>query len=87
MQQLPDRITAGWINTLGDTDLVDVEWRLHQAFSKVETEQKKILGASYQLMRGPEVLLRAWQRWSMVSSATRARGLHPRYYGRAANPT
>jgi len=78
MQQLPERITAVWISSLADTDLVDVEWRLHQVFAKVETEQKKILGASYQLMRGPEVLLAAWQRWSMVSNATRARGLHPR---------
>jgi len=80
--QLPERITAGWINSLGDKDLMDAESRLHELFSRVERQQKKLRGSAYDLMRGPEPLLTAWQRWSMVSAATRARGLHPRYGNR-----
>ena len=34
-------------------------------------------GEAYALMRGSEELMLAWDRWTRVNGATRARGLHP----------
>jgi hypothetical protein len=76
--KVPERLTAKWIDTLEDRELLDVEWGLHQLFARAEKEEKKVRGSAYALMRGPEPLLYAWQRWSLLNNATRARGLHPR---------
>ena len=74
----PETINAPWIGTLTDDDLVDVEGRLHTQFSVLERRAKKLLGAHYDMFRGSADLLRAWDRWSRVHTATRARHLHPR---------
>lgn len=78
MKQLPDRITRAWIDTLDNSALLLAESRLHKTFATMEKEQKKLRGSQYDLMRGPEDLLAAWDRWSRVSSETRNRGLQLR---------
>ncbi len=78
MRVLPDRVNAAWIETLSDDDLLDVEERVHKTFSTLERREKKLRGDRFQLMRGPEELLNAWDRWSRLLNATRERSLKPR---------
>ncbi len=82
--RMPERVTSAWIDSLTDGDLVTAESRLHKSFSAMERAQKKLLGAQYELMRGPAELLAAWGSWSRVSTATRVRGLHVRRTARRA---
>jgi hypothetical protein len=77
--QLPDRISATWIDSLRDEDLLQVELQLHRHFLDLEAEQKKLLGNEYDLMRSPSAVMNAWDRWSVVNRATRVRGLRIRY--------
>ena len=76
--KLPQHITHDWLGTLDDDRLLDTEARLHAAFRTLEQAQKRADGERYDLMRGPAPLLAAWDRWSRVHTATRARRLHPR---------
>jgi hypothetical protein len=75
--QLPERPTADWIDSLTDRDLLLAESRLHATFFALEREQKALLGAKYDLMRGPAELMAAWDHWTRVNTATRSRGLNP----------
>lgn len=75
----PNRIDAPWIDSLTDQELQQAELELRESFAREETLEKARRGARYELMRGPETLTFAWMRWSMVSNATRARGLRTRY--------
>lgn len=75
----PERINAQWIDSLSDVDLVTAESELRESFAEQEAKEKKLRGAKYSLPRGSEALTSAWLRWSMVSNATRARGLRVRY--------
>ena len=74
----PDRIDASWIGSLSDDQLVQAEGELRQRFAVQEAKEKKRRGTQYDMMRGPDALTSAWLRWSMVSNATRARGLRAR---------
>ena len=74
----PDHITAGWLDSLTDETLLDVDQFLHQAFARLEHEEKTRLGNAYDLMRGPTELMSAWDRWTRVNSAARERRLSPR---------
>jgi len=76
--KLPEHITASWMDSLTDGDLLTAESRLHVTFAALEGAQKKLRGEEYELMRGPAELLSAWGRWSRVSTEARARGLHAR---------
>lgn len=75
---LPARITGDWMDSLTNDDLLVAESTLHQAFSALDREERARTGTKYELMRGPAELMSAWDRWSRVNTATRARGLHPR---------
>jgi len=75
----PDRIDRQWIASLTDAELQHAESELRARFAEQETLEKQRRGAHYDLLRGPEALTAAWLRWSMVSNATRARGLSVRY--------
>ncbi|MDQ3696660.1 MAG: hypothetical protein M3373_01355 [Gemmatimonadota bacterium] len=75
---LPDRITRAWMDALIDADLLSAESRLRETFFALERVQKAALGAKYDMMKGSNELLTAWDRWARVDNATRARGLHPR---------
>ena len=77
--ELPERINASWVESLADADLVRIESQLHDVFNLAETEERRVQGGKYSLTRGSAELMLAWQRWNMVSLATRARGLHARY--------
>ena len=77
--KLPDRIDGKWVDSLKDNDLLKAEFALHKTFVKLESEEKKLRGERYELMRSSAPLMDAWLRWSTVCTATRARGLHPRY--------
>jgi hypothetical protein len=76
--QLPEYITSKWIDSLGNDSLLDAESNLHQIFSALEQEEKARGGANYSMMHGSADLMAAWDRWSRVSTAVRARGLHRR---------
>ena len=46
MRLVPERISAAWIGTLTDDDLVDVEARLHARFVDLERREKKSRAAN-----------------------------------------
>jgi len=75
MKALPAQVNASWIATLGDKQLMEAEAALHAIFSKEELAEKKRAGARYQMMRGPESLMSAWQRWLLVNNEVRARNV------------
>jgi hypothetical protein len=72
---IPERVTSRWIATLGDEQLIAVESELYDAYQTQETREKRKRGAHYALLRGPEILVTAWHRWSLVNNETRTRGL------------
>lgn len=72
---IPDRVSADWIATLGDEQLIAAEWQLRGIFQKHETVEKRRRGARYAVLEGPESLVNAWLRWLMVSNEARTRGL------------
>ena len=76
--QVPEHITSKWIDSLGNESLLDAESNLHKIFSDLEQEEKAQVGASYNLMHSSANVMAAWDRWSRVSTAVRARGLHRR---------
>ena len=75
--RVPPRITATWIDSLSDENLLLAELRLKNAVAKEERAEKRRLGRAYDLMRGPAELMLAWDRWSRVNAATRTRKLNP----------
>ena len=75
MRLVPERIDKAWIATLANDDLIDIEARLRTKFDVLDAREKKSRGNKYNLMRGPEDLVLAWDRWSRVCSAMRARTL------------
>ena len=77
MVAVPERIHAIWIDELSDRDLLDVEAQLRDVFFKLENQEKLKLGRKYDLFRGPVELMDAWDRWSRVRTASRARSLNP----------
>jgi hypothetical protein len=72
---LPDRVTASWIATLGNPQLVEAESHLHGEFAAEENHEKRRRGDRYVLLQGPEPLVTAWHRWLMVNNEMRLRGL------------
>jgi hypothetical protein len=72
---VPDRVTADWIATLGNGQLITVESRLHSEFIDEESQEKERRGDRYTLLQGPAALVNAWLRWQMVSNEARSRGL------------
>ena len=76
---VPDRLTADWISTLGNGQLVTVESSLHNEFLEHETNEKRLRGDRYVLLQGPAVLVNAWLRWQVVSNEARTRKLVVRY--------
>jgi hypothetical protein len=75
--RIPGRITAMWIDSLTNDDLLLAETRLKKVFARMERVEKGRLGGAYDLMRGHAELMSAWDRWSRVNAAIRARGLTP----------
>ena len=75
---VPERISADWIGTLTDADLIDVESLLHERFTALERREKVSKGSRYDLFRSPPDVMDAWDRWSRVLTATRSRSLSPR---------
>jgi hypothetical protein len=86
MRLVPEKINAAWIKTLADEDLIDVEARLHERFTVLDSRHKRLRGGEYSLMRGPTELIDAWDRWSRVSMATRTRSLVPRRQAAGTTP-
>lgn len=72
---VPDRVTAGWIATLGNVQLETVESRLRGEFLDEESQEKARRGGRYALLQGPAALVNAWLKWQMVSNEARSRGL------------
>jgi hypothetical protein len=82
--KLPERINGKWVLELGNDQLIEAEWQLHQTFSRIEVDEKKATGSRYSMLRGSAELVDAWQRWALVSTAVRTRGLNPRYRRKTA---
>jgi hypothetical protein len=76
---VPDRVTAGWVATLPDSQLMSVESRLHSEFIDEESQEKERRGDRYTLLQGPTALVNAWLRWQMVNNEARSRGLLVRH--------
>lgn len=76
---VPDRLTAGWIATLANPQLVTVESDLYSQFLEQELQEKTRRGDRYALLQGPATLVNAWLRWQMVSNEARTRGLLVRH--------
>ena len=76
---VPDRVTASWIATLPDGQLMTVESRLHSEFVVEESQEKERRGDRYTLLQGPTALVNAWLRWQMVNNEARSRGLLVRH--------
>ena len=76
---VPERVTADWIATLANAQLMTVESRLHSEFLDEENEEKERRGDRYTLLQGPAALVNAWLRWQMVNNAARSRGLLVRH--------
>lgn len=76
---IPDRITAGWIATLANGQLITIESDLHSAFVTEEILEKERRGERYALLQGPPALVNAWLKWQMVSNEARSRGLLVRH--------
>jgi hypothetical protein len=72
---VPDRVTAGWIATLADGQLMTIESRLRSEFLDEEIQEKERRGDRYALLQGPPALVNAWLRWQMVTNEARSRGL------------
>ena len=72
---VPDRVTAGWMATLGNGQLETVESRLHGEFLEKESREKERCGGRYTLLQGPATLVNSWLKWQMVSNEARSRGL------------
>ena len=79
MEPFPEHVTAGWIATLADGQLVTVESRLHTEFVAEEKQEKARSGRRYTLLQGPATLVNAWLRWTMVNNEARSRGLLVRH--------
>jgi hypothetical protein len=84
MRPVPEYINAAWVDSLTDADILDIEARLHKRYSLIERRERKAQGDSYSLFRGSADLLKAWDRWSRISGATRARRLRIRRVARAS---
>jgi len=76
---VPDRLTADWIATLADRQLMSVESTLHLEFLDKENTERERTGDRYTLLQGPAALVNAWLRWQMVSNEARSRGLVVRH--------
>ena len=76
--RVPERITQDWIGGLDDAGLLAAESSLRQLFAAEEATHRRAVGRRYDLMRGPAELIGAWDRWSRVNAAARARKLNPR---------
>jgi hypothetical protein len=76
---VPDRVTADWIATLANGQLVTVESSLHSEFVREEDEEKQRRGDRYALLQGPAALVNAWLKWQMVNNEARSRGLLVRH--------
>jgi hypothetical protein len=72
---VPDRVTAEWMATLANGQLVNVESSLHSEFLREEVEEKQRRGGRYALLQGPPTLVNAWLKWQLVSNEARSRGL------------
>ena len=77
MKIVPESLSADWIDSLTDVELLDVERRTHEKFVVIERREKKLRGERYNLMRGSAELMDAWNRWGRIANATRARSLRP----------
>ncbi len=72
---LPEKVNSRWIASLPNDQLVEAEAMLHAVFVQEETAEKRRTGGNYKMLRGPESLVSAWNRWLLVSNATHTRGV------------
>ena len=72
---VPDHVTADWIATLANKQLVSVESRLHSEFLDEDNQERTRRGHRYALLQGPAALVNAWLRWQMVNNEARSRKL------------
>jgi hypothetical protein len=71
--RLPEKVNSQWIATLGNEQLLAAEAALHTIFKREEAAEKRRTGGRYTMLRGPESLVSAWNRWLLVRNATESR--------------
>ena len=76
--QLPEKVNASWIATLGDRQLVQAEALLHGEFVDQQNTERLRMGARYTMLRGPQSLVNAWLRWLLVNNEALSRGVNVR---------
>lgn len=76
---IPNYVSARWVEALGNDQLLVAEAKLHAAFHTHETAEKRRAGARYVLLQGPATLVSAWHNWLLASNETRTRGLTVRH--------
>jgi hypothetical protein len=78
MTTLPERITAEWLDSIDDADLILAESTLRQTFFALERKEKALQGDRYDMMRGSAEFMAAWGNWSLASNEAAHRGLRLR---------
>lgn len=71
--KIPDKVSAAWVESLGDAQLISAEATLRKQFAEEESAEKERTGARYSMFRGPATLMAAWTRWLLVSNEAMAR--------------
>ena len=79
MMTMPANVTARWISTLDNDELLATEAKLYADFRTREVAEKSRAGARYMLLQGPSALVNAWHQWILASNETRARGVIVRH--------
>lgn len=85
---MPDttvRLTSASITAMSEAELIDAEFSHHVRFIELDGQERRAKGPKYNLMRGPEELVNAWDQWGRLTRATIARDLVPRRLPRAGH--
>jgi hypothetical protein len=75
MMSIPAHVSARWIATLENDQLIAAEGQLYADFHTREIAEKSRAGSRYSLLQGPSPLVNAWHQWLLVNNEARARGV------------
>jgi hypothetical protein len=79
------RLTSALITAMSESELLDAEFSHHVRFIELDGAERRAKGPKYNLMRGPEELVTAWDQWGRLTRAAIARELTPRRLPKAGH--